>query len=44
MTAVFRGAKAPEALAVTITRGKSDLDWGTVTGATFVVRDEAGVE
>jgi hypothetical protein len=44
MTAVFRGAKAPEALAVTITRGKSDLDLGTVTGATLVVRDEAGVE
>jgi hypothetical protein len=44
MTTVFRGAKAPEALAVTILRGKSTLDLMTVTAVTLVVRDDAGVE
>jgi hypothetical protein len=44
MTTVFRGAKAPEALAVTIARGKSNLNLTTVTSVAFVVRDDAGVE
>lgn len=44
MITVYRGAKAPEALAVTITRGRSNLDLTSVTAVTFVVRDEQGVE
>jgi hypothetical protein len=44
MTTVFRGAVGPEALAVTITRGKSNLDLSTVTQVTLVVRDPQDVE
>jgi len=44
MITVFRGARAPEALAVTITSGQSNLDLTTVSGVTLLVRDSAGVE
>lgn len=44
MITVYRGAKGPEALAVTITRGKSNLDLTTVSAVTLVVRDSLGVE
>lgn len=44
MITVYRGAKAPEALAVTITRGRSNLDLTSVSAVTLVVRDEDGVE
>lgn len=44
MITVFRGAKAPEALAVVITSGQSNLDLTTVSAVSLVVRDSAGVE
>jgi hypothetical protein len=44
MITVYRGARAPEALAVTITRGRSNLDLTSVSAVTLVVRDEQGTE
>jgi hypothetical protein len=44
MITVYRGAQAPEAIAVTITRGRTDLDLSTVNSVTFVVRDSSGTE
>ena len=44
MITVYRGAQAPEALAVSIARGKSNLDLSTVSAVSFIVRDEAGIE
>lgn len=44
MITVYRGAQAPEAIAVTITRGRTDLDLSTVGNVTFLVRDSSGTE
>jgi hypothetical protein len=44
MATVFRDAREPEALAVTITRGKSGLDLSTVSAVTLLVRDDQGNE
>jgi len=41
---VYKGAKSPETIQVTILRGDSGLDLSTVTAVTFVVRDERGGE
>ena len=42
MITVYRGAKAPEALAVVITSGQSNLDMTTVSAVTLIVRDSQG--
>ncbi len=44
MITVYRGAKAPEALAVVITSGQSNLDLTTVSAVSLIVRDSQGVE
>jgi methyl coenzyme M reductase alpha subunit len=42
MITVYKGALAPEALSVTITRGRNDMDLSTVTAVTFLVRSTDG--
>lgn len=44
MITVYRGAVAPEALAVVITSGQSNIDLTTVSAVSLIVRDSNGVE